>query len=273
MNIHAPYLTQGAKPTFRKGSTHAACLCIHGFSAAPAEINWLGEHLHQTLGITTYTPRLAGHGTTPEDMRRMRWRDWYMSVRDGYELLANQCDHVYIAGISMGGLLTLLLASAQDTQPAGLAVIATPVVYTHNRVAQAQLLKWFIRMKDMPDNSSLPGIVREEQERRGEDVIGRTHYNRWSISAVAELHDLTLAVRDNLETVSAPLTMIFAENDHSVSLESADVIQQTVQSSVIEKYTLSNCGHIITQDIERDDAFEIVEDFFRRQIEKELETA
>ncbi len=271
MNIHNAYISPGAKPIFKRGSGAVGCLCIHGFSAAPSEIGWLDDHLHENLGMTTYTPRLTGHGTFPEDMRHVRWHDWYMTVRDGYELLASQCDRVFVAGISMGGLLALLLAAAEDTTIDAAAVIAAPLVYNHKHVQRAHLYKWLVPMKDMPDNSGLPQIICEEQQRRGEPIVGRTHYKRWSLAAVAELNKLTQAVQQNLTTVSAALALIYTARDHSVSLQSMDYIKARVQSSSIEQHVLQECGHIITQDVERDKAFHIVEQFFSTQLNGVLE--
>ncbi|MEL7234826.1 MAG: alpha/beta fold hydrolase, partial [Chloroflexota bacterium] len=198
MNIHDPYLNAGAKPKFRRGTTGAGCLLIHGFSAAPAEIGWLGDHLHERLNMTTYVPRLAGHGTDPHHMRRVRWQDWYATVYDGYELLAAQCDQVFVAGISMGGLLALLLMASEQSKIEAGAVLAAPVYYSHNRVAATRYLKYLQPMKAMPDHTTLPGVLRKEQERRGEPIIGRTHYDVWSLQAVAQLYALTLQVRQNL---------------------------------------------------------------------------
>ena len=98
INLDNPYLTTGARPIFRRGDTAVGCLCVHGFSAAPTEISWLGDYLHDQLNMTTYTVRLAGHGTDADDMQRMRWEDWYLSVWDGYQLLADQCEQVCVAG-------------------------------------------------------------------------------------------------------------------------------------------------------------------------------
>lgn len=263
MQLHSPYLSLGAKPVFNRGN-HIGCLLLHGFSAAPPEISWLGDHLHRSLEMTTYTPRLTGHGTQPEDMRRMRWEDWYMSARDGYELLANQCDQVFVAGVSMGGLLTLLLAAAQDVNISGAALLATPSYYYSKAVANARWLKYLLSMNHMPDRTYLPQIIREEQYRREEHVIGRTHYTRWSLAAVEQLHQLTQTARTHFYQVRDPLLLIYAARDKAVPLECMDDIAHHVSSSSIEKHILHHSGHIITQDVERDTAFSLVEGFFRR---------
>jgi esterase/lipase len=145
-------------------------------------------------------------------------------------------------------------------------VIAAPLVYAHNKVDEAKYWKWLRPMIDMPDNSRLSEIIREEQQRRGEAPNGRTHYKRWSVGAVAELAKLTQVTREVLPGVSAPLSLIYAVNDASVSIDSIAYIRQHVQSTLIEEHIFNECGHIITQDVERDEAFEVVEAFFRHHV-------
>jgi carboxylesterase len=265
MNLNDPYLSVGALPIYRPGS-NIGCLCIHGFSAAPAEVKWLADYLHDQAGMTTYTPRLAGHGTDYTHMRRMSWREWYMSARDGYQLLRDTCDLVFVAGLSMGGLMTLLLASAGDVEIAGAAVMAAPTQFENPNVARTPYLKHVRNWVDAPDKTDLPQIVREEQERRGEPVVGRTHYDRWSVQAIAQLYELAGVVNERLSQITAPLILVYAENDESVPLESSDQIKAKVSSEVIEQRLILESRHIITQDTRRDEAFQYVQSFFERQL-------
>lgn len=269
-DLHDPYLTPGARPRFRRGN-RVGCLCIHGFSAAPTEIDWLADHLHTTLGYTTYTPRLDGHGTDHADMHRMTWREWYMSVRDGYQLLADQCDEVVVAGISMGGLLALLLCAAEDAPLRAAAILAAPTHFNDRNIYWAGWLKHVRRRMALYDRTDLPQIVREEQYRRGEPVVGRTHYEAWSVRAIAQLVDLAAYVRTVLYQVHTPLTLVNAENDDAVPLTCQDYIATHTRSTVVEKHLIAGSRHIITQDRGRDEAFRIVENFFRSQTHAAVE--
>lgn len=263
MDIHNFYQSSGAKPIFHRGNA-VGCLCIHGFSAAPTEIGWLGDHLHTHMGMTTYAVRLAGHGASPEHMAHMRWRDWYGAARDGYEILRQQCDTVFIAGISMGGLLTLALAASADVDAAGAVVMAAPTAFQSPTVSQTPYLKYLRRTAYMPDTSDLPEIVRAEQARRGEPVVGRTYYSTWYTAAVAQMYALSQEVKRQLPNITMPLSLIYAENDDAVPLSSSDTIKQGVSSTDIEQHVLGTSRHIITQDTEREVAFGIAERFMSR---------
>src|SRR5512143_2591480 len=106
-----PQIIPTAEPFLLLGdSSKPACLLIHGFTGAPKEMRWMGEYLHGR-GYTCLGVRLAGHATRPEDMVRAHWTDWTASVEDGYHLLCGITSDIFLAGLSMGGVLSLLLST------------------------------------------------------------------------------------------------------------------------------------------------------------------
>src|SRR5687767_6204254 len=113
-----------AEPFFLLGDPlKPACLLIHGFTGAPKEMRSMGEYLHQQ-GFTCLGVRLAGHATHPEDMIRSRYTDWMASVEDGYHLLRGVTDKVFLVGLSMGGVLSLVLSTRLHVM--GVIAMSTP---------------------------------------------------------------------------------------------------------------------------------------------------
>ncbi len=255
-----PQIMSGAEPFFYRGGA-VGCLCLHGFTASPAEIRWLGEHLGQQ-GLTVYGPRLPGHGTHHRDLALTRWQEWYMGALDGYMLLRAQCEQVYVVGHSMGGMLALLLAAHQALD--GVAALAAPIVFHSRMMAQSRWIKYVLPFTDQTDRSGLPDIVREEQARRGEPTLGRVRYNMWPTSAVAELYALANVVYQHLPQITAPLLLVNSAGDKTVSLENRDVIAARVKSKIIECQTLQISNHILPQDVERETVFAWVSDFIQQ---------
>src|SRR5215207_3533345 len=101
----------------------SACLLIHGFTGTPKEMRWMGEFLNQQ-GYTCLGIRLTGHATQPEDMIRSTWTDWTASVEDGYHLLRGLTDTIFLVGLSMGGVLSLLMSTRLDV--CGVVAMSTP---------------------------------------------------------------------------------------------------------------------------------------------------
>jgi carboxylesterase len=113
------------EPFFFPGRNNApGILLTHGFTGTPKEMRWMGEYLNQKHGFTCLGVRLTGHATRPEDMIRSRYTDWLASVEDGFHLLAGAAPRVYLAGLSMGGVLSLLAASSLPVH--GVIAMATP---------------------------------------------------------------------------------------------------------------------------------------------------
>jgi carboxylesterase len=260
MKTQLPTLTRGAEPFFYKAG-NIGCLCLHGFTASPDEMRWFGHALAQE-GITTYGPRLVGHGVDYHDMSRMKWHDWYLSALDGYYLLRQHCDQVFVAGLSMGGLLSIMIASAV---PVSGAIIMAAPLFTKDRVFEAtHWLKYILPYTKQPDISELPKRIHAEQVRRNMPVVGRVRYTNWSTSAVSELHNAMMTACDCLPNVTAPVLAVFSKGDKTVPTTNADMLQALIGSKVVERHDLEQSDHVMTQDVEADNIFVLANDFIKR---------
>ena len=66
-------IMEGAEPFFLPGGS-TGVLLIHGFTGLPAELVMMGRYLQQR-GCTVLGVRLAGHGTTVEEIGRASCRE------------------------------------------------------------------------------------------------------------------------------------------------------------------------------------------------------
>jgi carboxylesterase len=73
-------------------------------------------------GFSVELPRLPGHGTTVEEMKETRWADWTAEVEAAYQRLAARTERVVVAGLSMGGSLSLWTAF-RHPEVAGLVLV------------------------------------------------------------------------------------------------------------------------------------------------------
>lgn len=256
MNAKIAYLS-GAEPFFAPGGS-LGCLCLHGFGASPAEVRWLAQHL-ASCGHTVYAPRLAGHGTQPLDLARTRWHDWYASALDGIALLRGVCPRVAVIGHSMGGLLTLLLAS--EGMVDGAAVLASPIQFSRRQVAQVRSLSYVRGYVDVTDRSPLPQAIRAEQQQRGEPALGRVRYDRWPLAAVLQLFELARTVDQHLHEVVAPLLLLYSYKDLTAGVQHGEYIAKRVRSVRITFEKLQESGHILPQDCERERVFMLTAEF------------
>ncbi len=251
-----PYMP-GAQPEFIR-SGPVGCLCLHGFTASPDELRWLGRDL-ASRGATVYIPRMPGHGTQASDVARMKWRDWYAAALDGYHVVHAQCERVYVLGLSMGGMLALLLASEQPVD--GIAALAAPVYLRERILPYTRWLKYVVPYTMQGASLDFHQRLQVEQQRRGDPLVGRVAYARWSTSGVSEVYALSKVIQARLPLVTAPLLLVNSALDTTAPPAQADLIERHVGSAVIQKHTLERSGHILTQDEEREQVFRLVGDF------------
>ena len=99
----------GAEPFRMEGSSEVGVLVSHGFTGTPQSVRPLGEALADA-GFTVSGPRLAGHGTSVEDMARSAATDWLASLYTELAWLRERTTDIFVAGLSMGGMFSLYLA-------------------------------------------------------------------------------------------------------------------------------------------------------------------
>jgi carboxylesterase len=222
---------------FDSGST--GCLLIHGFSGSPPEMRPMGEYL-AAKGLTVLGVRLAGHGTSPKDMATTTWHDWVASAEKGLRELQRRCDRVFVAGLSMGGLITLHLAVHHSV--AGIVVMAAPAYIADWRFRFLPLAQYFIRWVT-------PGIESDLTDPGAENRI--SSYQVLPIRCVVSLRELLRLVRRELPQVKVPALVMQGEEDHHVPADSARIIFEELGTTEKEIVWWPNSGHCITVDSER----------------------
>lgn len=237
-------IMQGAEPFLFPGN-RTGVLLIHGFTGSPAAMRGLGKYLNETQGYTTLGIRLPGHGTHVDDLRRPTWRDWVVSVEDGLNFLQGLSDHIYVVGISMGGVLSLIAASQYQVR--GAAALSTPYGLTNDwRLPFMRPISLFVpKLKK-------PGAVGNAAE---------TSYRYIVTHAVAEAADLAKLMHAGLPKINVPVLLIQSHGDKVVEPNALDLLKEHLATPQKETLWLEKSGHVITLDEEREIVYERVARF------------
>jgi carboxylesterase len=239
-----------AEPFFFPGGP-IGVLLVHGFTGSPKEMRWMGEYLAKD-GCSVLGVRLAGHATVPDDLLRVSWQDWLSSVEDGYHLLKGMSKDIIVAGLSMGGILTLLFAA--NFQVSGLIAMSTP--YELPPDPRMRFLPWLWRF--MPTLSK--GEPDWQDPKPAEDHIDYPYY---ATKAIIELVQLIAEMQVALPRITAPALLMQSTKDGSVSYDNMEKIYTRLGSQDKEMVTLENSGHVIVRDQDKERVFETAASFIR----------
>ncbi|TCS78983.1 alpha/beta hydrolase [Pectinatus cerevisiiphilus] len=245
-------ILHGAEPFFLPGGKHGVLL-IHGFTGTPAEMLLLGKYLNR-LGYTVMGIRLAGHGTTPSDMARTSWKDWYHSVCDGYYLLKGRCSSISVIGLSMGGALALILSTNLPVEK--VVSLSTPVFISAERGLN------LLPSRQLSKNVYVPKM------RRKFPTIPEYYnisYKKMPLICVHELLDCIRHLKNNLDKVTVPTLIVQSKNDRTVDNRSGQYIYSKIKSIHKKILQLEKSGHLVILDMEKETVFKEIEKFMLKR--------
>lgn len=90
--------------------TPIGVVLLHGLTGAPSELKPITQALKER-GFRVETPMLAGHGATHKELLKSTWQDWLQSAKDVVVQLREECEQVFIGGLSMSTLLGVNIAA------------------------------------------------------------------------------------------------------------------------------------------------------------------
>lgn len=220
-------------------SASTAVLFIHGFTGSPAVFADIAREVASRADVSVSVPKLAGHGSTWQEMSWTRWQDWLADAESALLECADEHDSVIVVGLSMGGALALTVA-ADHPDLVDRLVLINPALYVDSPLAP---LTPFLRHVI----TSVPGI--------GGDIAlpgaAEHAYTQTPVAAVASLHREFKYTRRRLWQVSAPTTLCLSTTDHVVRPRSARLLRNALLTS-LRVVMLRRSYHVATVDYDAD---------------------
>jgi carboxylesterase len=229
----------GAEAWSHVGSGDVGALVIHGFTGNPSSMREVAE-VFGAAGFHVELPRLAGHGTTVEDMMDTRWADWTRDAEQALTQLRSRCSKIVVIGLSMGGAITLWLAS-RHADLSGIVCI--------NPTTKSSASKLFgARLAVKTGKKALPAI--------GSDIadpaVKESSYDATPLAAAVSLFaDGLKPLSKKYPAITTPLLLITSKNDHVVKPQESEFLMSTYGGTA-EQVLLERSFHVATQDFEKD---------------------
>ncbi|RSL32141.1 alpha/beta fold hydrolase [Salibacterium salarium] len=224
---------EGAEPFYFEGN-ETGVLVIHGFTGAPQSMRPLGETFHQA-GFTVFGPRLAGHGTHYKDLEQTSYKEWCNTVEEGYHFLRETCSDIYIAGLSMGGTLTLHVAE-QFPAVKGIILI-NAAIDVPNMNADTIVGTQYV-------DTETPDIKQEH--------VYELTYEKTPVQSFREIQKLMKDQREKLHDIQVPARIFVSDVDHVVPPSNSEYIYNGLASANKRIIPMHDSYHVATLDNDKE---------------------
>lgn len=260
----------------KRGKT--GVLLVHGITGSPAEMKPLVRKL-TAQGFSVACPQLAGHCSSLRELKQTRWSDWYASLETAMEAMSEECDTLFVSGLSMGALLALKLAADHPDRIQGVATLSATFFYDGwnvPRLRQRFLLPLAIYtpirffwsyhepapygIKDDRMRNVIAAVYQNENGGMPE----KYGYSEFPGVTIRETFRLIKAVKRELAAIVSPLLIVHATEDDMASLKNASFLGAGVSSGQVETFYVDDTYHVLTLDKRKDDVAARVAEFFTR---------
>ena len=209
-------------------------LLLHGFTGSVSHMRPLADLL-AGMGYTVQGINLPGHATTEAGMARSGWKQWLDASRSVLIELRKHCPVVTVAGLSMGGVISLLLA--EEGLPDTCVTLSAPMATQNKWIGLSRIvapIKPRISWAPPEERKTLPYAAYD---------FG---YSGFPTAKAADLNRLIHMARKNLSHVTCPVLAVQSRKDGTISPDSAEVILQGVSSVIKQKLMLADAPHVCT---------------------------
>ncbi len=85
------------------------CFLIHGLTGTAKEMGSIAQQLNKQ-GFSVASPLMVNHDKSISTLKRTTWQELYNSMRVEFIKYANDYENIFVAGLSFGALIGILLA-------------------------------------------------------------------------------------------------------------------------------------------------------------------
>jgi len=245
-------LMPGAGGYFFEGG-ELGCLLLHGFTGTPQNVRPLADYLARR-GLTVSVPRIAGHGTSVEDLDHTGPDDWLATAERALADLRQSCQHIVVGGISLGGTYALELARHQQDL-LGIIVMAAPVL-------DIEPLEQVVRDPNRP--KAIPAPWANVGVLTNDIASGGIVYMEMPLKALEKGMELIRQVRAGLHEVRCPTLLIYGDADQIVDKANGPYVLEHLGGPDKRLLALADSSHEVTLDYDRERVMVEAYDFIRR---------
>ncbi len=211
---------------FYPGSS-TGVLLMHGFTATTAEVRLLADAFKKK-DCTVSAPLLTGHGSTPQDLNRVKFQEWIVCVEAAYRELRRTCTKVIVGGESMGAVLALAMA---ESHPEIAALLLYSPALRVDSLKYSGIFKYFLPIVEKSNNDPDDHLWQ-----------GYTVYPLW---AADQFRKLQKVVSSKLSLVNQPALILQGIYDKTIHPSCGSFILEQIGSKEKELKFMQHSGHVM----------------------------
>jgi carboxylesterase len=254
-----------------RGAGGCRIMLLHGLTGCPAELAYIAHWLRSRGRYHVSCPRLVNHGQPIGVLARTTWRELRDSAREAFFEARRDARTegvpLVIGGLSLGAILSLMLAAEYPHDVAGVACLAPTLFYDGWSVPWYQRLiplvaytplKYFTYFRErepygLRDESLRAKMAKRYGEARLDDSseAAKIGYAHFPVRLFCEMRHLIARCKRALPRVSAPLLVVQAQQDDVTGPRNARFILERVASPNRRLLLLQHSYHLVSADLER----------------------
>ena len=224
-----------AQPFLFERGSHAVLL-VHGYTGSVSHLRLVGEGLAER-NFTVQGINLPGHAKNLDAMKKTGWADWLGASRNALLALKQRYATVTVLGLSMGGVISLILA--EEGLPDAVVPVSAPMGVQNPLMPLAGVLSLVRPYFSWSSGEPTP----QEKLIIPEYNLG---YGGFPTRCAVDLSKLINQARANLDKITCPVLAIQSRADETISADSADIIMNGIRSRNKRVLWLEGLPHVCT---------------------------
>jgi len=263
---------------FLKGNENL-CFLIHGLTGTAKEMSSIGLRLNNE-GYSVAAPLMEGHNQSISILKRKRWQELYDSVKKEFLKYEPSYQNIFVAGLSFGALLAILLAYEFPKRIRAVNCFSptlffdgwgTPKLRILLPLVYRTPLKYYFYLKEEYPygikNERLRSLIENFYKSSSLFDYSKVHlygYPVIPVSCMYQNYRLAKYVMSILGKVNVPIQIMQARDDDVTSPKNSYYIYNRITSKNKEIVLFEDSYHIIIADQERDKVAEKTIAFFEK---------
>jgi len=255
------------------------CFLIHGLTGTPKEMGSIAQRLNKR-GFSVAAPLMLNHDKSISCLKKTSWQDLYNSIRVEFLKYANGYENIFVAGLSSGALISILLTHEFPDKIKALNCFSPTLFYDGWGNPKSRILlpliyktpfKYWLYFKEEYPYGLKNERLRSKVESFYKDAklfdYSKVHLYGYPVIPVSCMYQNSLLakrVTSILKNIHTPIQLLQARDDDVTSPKNSYYIYNHVSSKEKEIILLENSYHIITADQERDKVAEKTVSFFEK---------